>query len=48
MNSVWAWVISVLAAILIIGLIGYARGPVHHRGNEVGSLSATTTVMVGR
>lgn len=42
MNSVLAWVFAVLAAILIIGLIGYARGPTHHRGDEVGSLSGTS------
>jgi hypothetical protein len=45
MNAVLTWVFAVLAAILIIGLIGYARGPTHHRGNEVGSLSATTVIV---
>ena len=48
MKGVWVWVLSVLLAVLIVGLVGYARGPEHHRGDEVGSLSPTTSVTVGR
>ena len=30
------WVIIVLAVLLLIGLIAYARGPQHQRGDETG------------
>ncbi len=30
------WVIAVVAALLIVGLIAYARGTDHHRGIDVG------------
>jgi hypothetical protein len=31
------WLIILAAALLVVGLIAYARGPTHHRGDEVGS-----------
>jgi len=31
------WVLIAIAALLIVGLIAYARGPKHHRGDEIGS-----------
>jgi hypothetical protein len=31
------WLLILAAALLVVGLIGYARGPEHHRGDEVGS-----------
>jgi hypothetical protein len=34
------WLIVLAAALLIIGLIAYARGPEHHHGDDVGALSA--------
>jgi hypothetical protein len=35
------WLIIVAGALLVIGLIAYARGPKHHHGDEVGSHGAT-------
>jgi hypothetical protein len=32
------WVIVLAVALLVIGLIAYARGPEHHRGDDVGAL----------
>jgi hypothetical protein len=37
MERAVAWVLIVLSALLIVGLMSYARGPKHHRGDEVGS-----------
>ena len=31
------WLLIVLAALLVVGLIAEARGPKHHRGDEIGS-----------
>jgi hypothetical protein len=31
------WVLIIGCALLVIGLIAYARGPKHHRGDEIGS-----------
>jgi hypothetical protein len=31
------WLLIVVGGLLVIGLIAYARGPKHHRGDEVGS-----------
>ena len=37
MDDTRRWVLVVVAVLLISGLIAYARGPVHHRGNQVGT-----------
>ena len=37
-------VLAVVAALLIVALIGWARGTPHHRGEDVGSLGATPAV----
>jgi hypothetical protein len=31
------WVLIVVGSLLVIGLIAYARGPEHYRGDDVGS-----------
>jgi hypothetical protein len=31
------WLLIFVAALLVIGLIAYARGPEHYRGDDVGS-----------
>ena len=31
------WLLIVAAALLVIGLMAYARGPKHHHGDEVGT-----------
>jgi hypothetical protein len=43
------WVVVVLIALLVIGLIAFARGPDHRRGDETGEGSiGATFLMVGR
>jgi hypothetical protein len=39
-------VIAVISALLVIGLMAYARGPAHHRGDEVGSHGTRVVVIV--
>ena len=34
------WLIVLLAVLVVIGMIAYARGSDHHRGDDVGALSA--------
>jgi hypothetical protein len=36
------WLIVVFLALVLIGLIAYARGDKHHRGDDVGTLPAIT------
>jgi len=31
------WLLIVAAALLVVGLMAYARGPKHHHGDEVGT-----------
>ena len=31
------WLAILAVALLIVGLIAYARGPKHHEGDEIGS-----------
>ena len=38
MKDLRTWVLVVLLVLLLIGLVGYARGPEHHHGDDVGSL----------
>jgi hypothetical protein len=40
------WVVVVLIALLVIGLIAFARGPDHRRGDETGEGSIAATVLV--
>jgi hypothetical protein len=35
--SARAWAIVIIVLVLLIGLMGYARGQPHHRGDEIGS-----------
>ena len=37
MRKAVEWLIVVVAGLLIVGLIAYARGPEHHHGDEIGS-----------
>jgi hypothetical protein len=39
------WLIIGVAALLVVGLIAYARGPKHHRGDEIGSHGTTVVVL---
>ena len=47
MNDTVRWAIVVVTAVLIIGLIGYARGPAHHRGIDVGVHTSGVTGLAG-
>ena len=39
------WVLIIAAAALIVGLIAYARGTKHHRGDEIGSHGTKVVVV---
>ena len=41
------WILTVVAALLVVGLVVWAHGRIHHRGNEVGS-SAGSIVSILR
>ena len=41
------WLLVTAAALLIVGLIAYARGPKHHHGDDIGS-HGTRVVIVRR
>jgi hypothetical protein len=45
MRDVASWVVVLAAALCVIGLAAYARGPEHHRGDDVGT-HGTKIVMV--
>ena len=34
------WLLLLAIALVVIGMITYARGPDHHRGDDVGALRA--------
>ena len=45
-NAVLRWIalaILIMMALSVIGMIAYARGPEHHRGDDVGSHGTTVT-----
>ena len=39
------WLLIVVAALLVIGLIAYARGPKHYHGDEIGSHGTKVVVV---
>ena len=39
------WAVALAAALLVIGLAAYARGPEHYRGDEVGSHGTKVVVV---
>jgi len=39
------WFVVVAAALLLVGLMAYARGPKHHRGDELGSHGTKVVVV---
>ena len=39
------WLTALVIALVLIGLLGYARGPEHRRGDEIGS-HGTKVVLV--
>ena len=42
MSDTSRWVIVVVTLVLIIVLLAFARGRLHHRGDEVGALVRTS------
>jgi hypothetical protein len=40
MNAVVRWIVVAVAALVIVGLLAYARGRTHHRGDDVGAIPA--------
>ncbi len=45
MPRVIEWVLIAAATLLVIGLVAYARGPKHHRGDEIGSHGTKVVVV---
>ena len=39
------WLIALAACVLVVGLIAYARGPKHYRGDEIGSHGTKVVVV---
>jgi hypothetical protein len=37
MSPTASWLIALVLALALVGMIAYARGPEHHRGDEVGT-----------
>jgi hypothetical protein len=37
MSNTASWLIALVLALALVGMIAYARGPEHHRGDEVGT-----------
>ena len=44
MSDTARWVIAVVVLLLVVGIIAYARGDEHYRGDEVGAIRARTHV----
>jgi hypothetical protein len=39
------WLLILVGALLVVGLIAYARGPEHYRGDEIGSHGTKVVVV---
>ena len=42
MRTALRWVLAAASIVLVICLLGWARGDDHHRGDEIGSSLGTT------
>jgi len=38
-NTPARWIVAVIAALLIVALLAWARGDVHHHGDDIGAMS---------
>ena len=38
------WLLIVVVVLCLLGLLLFARGPVHHHGDDVGAFAASRTV----
>jgi hypothetical protein len=45
MRDAVRWLIILAAAVVVVGLIAYARGPKHYRGDEIGSHGTKVVVV---
>jgi hypothetical protein len=45
MRRLVEWLLIIAAALLVVGLIAYARGPKHHEGDEIGSHGTKVVVV---
>jgi hypothetical protein len=45
MREVARWLLLVLIALVLIGLVAYARGDEHRRGDDVGALRSNPVVV---
>jgi hypothetical protein len=45
MRRVVAWLLIVAMGLVLVGLIAYARGPKHYRGDEIGSHGTKVVVV---
>jgi hypothetical protein len=44
MSDTARWVIAVVMLLLVVGIIAYARGEEHYRGDEVGAFPSSPNV----
>lgn len=45
MRRGFEWLIVAACGLLVVGLIAYARGPKHYRGDEIGSHGTKVVVV---
>ena len=45
MGRVVEWLLIAACVLLLVGLMAYARGPKHHRGDEIGSHGTKVVVV---
>ena len=48
MSTPARWAVAAVAVVLVACLLVWARGEEHHRGDDIGSLGITRTVVAGR
>jgi hypothetical protein len=49
MSTAIRWIVAAAAIVLVVALLGWARGDKHHRGDEIGSsLGPHATAVDGR
>jgi hypothetical protein len=48
LSTAQRWLLIILLAAVVIGLLAYARGDEHYRGDEVGSLGIGLTAAQAR
>jgi len=46
MRNAGSWLLALVLALCVVGLIAYARGPKHHHGDEVGTHGTKIVVVV--